>query len=77
MLIADADIDVAEIDDIADVLRGTIVVFVLHECVPSLKWPKSPMATPIAVPAVVRAIAVIIGAVTVVIIWTIIGGGAT
>ena len=27
MLIADADIDVAEIDDVADVLRGAVVVF--------------------------------------------------
>ena len=34
VLIADTDIDVTEIDDIADVLRGAIVLFVLHEGVP-------------------------------------------
>jgi hypothetical protein len=34
VLIADANIDVTEIDDIADILRGTIVLFVLHVGVP-------------------------------------------
>jgi hypothetical protein len=36
LLIVDANIDVTEIDDIADVLRGTIKLFVRHEYVPSL-----------------------------------------
>src|SRR6516165_2945143 len=36
VLIADADIDVSEIDDIADMLRGAIVLFVLHDGVPCL-----------------------------------------
>jgi hypothetical protein len=34
VLIADTDIDVTEIDDIADILRGTIVLFALHDDVP-------------------------------------------
>jgi hypothetical protein len=36
VLIADADIDVTEIDDVADVLRSAIIVFVLHGDAPSL-----------------------------------------
>jgi hypothetical protein len=31
VLIADANVDMTEIDDIADILRGTIVAFVLHD----------------------------------------------
>jgi len=34
VLIADANINVTEIDDIADILCGTIVLFVLHVGVP-------------------------------------------
>jgi hypothetical protein len=30
VLIADADVDMTEIDDVADILRSTIVPFVLH-----------------------------------------------
>jgi hypothetical protein len=36
MLIVDADIDVTEIDDIADVLRGTVKMFALHDGLPWL-----------------------------------------
>jgi hypothetical protein len=35
-LIADTDIHMAEIDDIAEVLRVAIIFFVLHRAVPSL-----------------------------------------
>jgi hypothetical protein len=34
VLIADANIDVTEVDDVADILRGTIVLLVLHDGVP-------------------------------------------
>jgi hypothetical protein len=34
VLIADANIDVTEIDDVADILRGTIVLLALHDGVP-------------------------------------------
>jgi hypothetical protein len=36
VLIADTDIHMAEIDDVAEVLRGAIIFFGLHRAVPSL-----------------------------------------